>query len=416
MSQTTKTGATQHLSSIIALNLVSALSQVGQFGLGTTLIPIALEAKMASPETIGLTTSAFWFGMLFGLFKAGYLTRKLGYRNTVLIGLLLSALSFFIMPLLDWHWWAIPAALIGVGLGYRWIANETWLYRLAPIAARGRIVGIHETLISVAAIAGPMIIIAYGAESTTSFWIASALILLSIPGLYFAHLVPAVTDDEHAKHEAKQDTIKTNTTWFKSTWLHSLLSSLKFWLAFGAIIAGLGGWIEGSLLAFLPMYTSAQDMGSNDAAILMTIIGVGATVWQFPLGWLADHRGVLWTAKLTTFLGTISVILVILFTKVFWILAVAVFFLGGLIGGMLTLGLIWATQHSSSAEMTKRVWQVSIVYTTFSASGPFASGYIIGMTNVNTMFWQHIVVLALIGFALKRENTREKQSINPMLE
>jgi MFS family permease len=411
MSQTTKTGATQRLSSIIALNLVSALSQVGQFGLGTTLIPIALEAKMASPETIGLTTSAFWFGMLFGLFKAGYLTRKLGYRNTVLIGLLLSALSFFIMPLLDWHWWAIPAALIGVGLGYRWIANETWLYRLAPIAARGRIVGIHETLISVAAIAGPMIIIAYGAENTTSFWIASALILLSIPGLYFAHLVPAVTDEEHANHEAKQDTIKTNTTW-----LHTRLSSLKFWLAFGAIIAGLGGWIEGSLLAFLPMYTSAQDMGSNDAAILMTIIGIGATVWQFPLGWLADHRGVLWTAKLTTFLGTISVILVILFTKVFWILAVAVFLLGGLIGGMLTLGLIWATQHSSSAEMTKRVWQVSIVYTTFSASGPFATGYIIGMTNVNTIFWQHIVVIALIGIALKRENTREKQSTNYKLE
>jgi MFS family permease len=409
MSPTIKTGATQHLSSIIALNLVSALSQVGQFGLGTTLIPIALEAKMASPETIGLTTSAFWFGMLFGLFKAGYLTRKLGYRNTVLVGLLISAISFFIMPLLDWHWWAIPASLIGVGLGYRWIANETWLYRLAPIAARGRIVGFHETLISVAAIAGPMIIIAYGAESTTCFWIASAIILLSIPGLYFAHLVPAVTDDEHAKHEAKQEAIKT-------TWLQTLLSSLKFWLAFGAIIAGLGGWIEGSLLAFLPVYTSSHDMGRNDAAILMTIIGVGATVWQFPLGWLADHRGVLWTAKLATFFGTISIVLVILFTKVFWILAVAVFLLGGLIGGMLTLGLIWATQHSSSAEMTKRVWQVSIVYTTFSASGPFASGYIIGMTNVNTLFWQHIVVLALIGIALIRENAREKQSVNFMRE
>ena len=410
MLSTTKTGAPQHLSSIIALNLVSALSQIGQFGLGTTLIPIALEAKMATPEAIGLTTSSFWFGMLFGLFKAGYLTRKLGYRNTVLIGLLLSALSFFIMPLLNWHWWAIPAALIAVGLGYRWIANETWLYRLAPISARGRIVGIHETLISVAAIAGPMIIIAYGPESTTSFWIASAIILVSIPGLYFAHLVPAVTEDEHAKHEAKQETINTKTAWFKSTWLHKLLWGLKFWIAFGAIIAGLGGWIEGSLLAFLPMYTSAQDMGSKDAAILMTIIGAGATVWQFPLGWLADDRGVLWTAKLTTFLGTISVMLVILFTKVFWILAVAVFLLGGLIGGMLTLGLIWATQHSSSTEMTRRVWQVSIVYTTFSASGPFVSGYIIGLSNVNTLFWQHILVIALIAIALKREHTREKRA------
>ncbi len=140
---------TQRTASIVALNAVSTLAQIGQFGLATTLLPIALEAKKAMPDFIGTASSAFWVGMLFGLLVAGKLTRQFGYRNTVILGLVVSALSFAFMPILDWHWWALPPAVIGFGMGLRWIANETWLYRLAPEHARGRVVGIHETLIGI---------------------------------------------------------------------------------------------------------------------------------------------------------------------------------------------------------------------------------------------------------------------------
>ena len=105
--------------SIVALNAVSTLAQIGQFGLATTLLPIALEAKNATPDFIGTASSAFWVGMLFGLLVAGKLTRKFGYRNTVIIGLILSAISFVLMPLMDWQWWVLPAAAIGFGMGLR---------------------------------------------------------------------------------------------------------------------------------------------------------------------------------------------------------------------------------------------------------------------------------------------------------
>lgn len=105
-----------------------------------------------------MTSSAFWLGMLFGLIVTDKLTRQFGYRNTVIIGLVISALSFILMPIVNWLRWALPAAAIGFGfsfsLGLRWIANETWLYRLAPRHARGRVVGIHETLIDFASIIG----------------------------------------------------------------------------------------------------------------------------------------------------------------------------------------------------------------------------------------------------------------------
>lgn len=45
--------------SIVALNAVSTMAQVGQFDLATTLLPIALKAKKASPNFIVLAIVLF---------------------------------------------------------------------------------------------------------------------------------------------------------------------------------------------------------------------------------------------------------------------------------------------------------------------------------------------------------------------
>ena len=45
---------TRRTASIAALSAVSTMAQVGQFGLATTLLPIALKAKKASPNFIVL--------------------------------------------------------------------------------------------------------------------------------------------------------------------------------------------------------------------------------------------------------------------------------------------------------------------------------------------------------------------------
>ena len=215
--------------SIVALNAVSTLSQIGQYGLGSMLVPIAMVARGASPEQIGLTSSAFWFGMLLGLLLAGQLTRCLGYRITVIIGLVVSALSFTLMPFIDWQWWLIPAAVIGFGLGFRWIANETWLYQLAPAHVRGRIIGIHETLISLAAILAPLIIVGIGVVKPTAFLVAAATIMVAILPLFIAATLPV---SEHSS------TIKLDDALPRFNLEKKLKQAITFLMGFGALIAG----------------------------------------------------------------------------------------------------------------------------------------------------------------------------------
>lgn len=391
--------------SIVALNAVSTLSQIGQYGLGTTLLPIALVAKGATPEQIGITSSALWLGMLAGLLVTGQLIRALGYRITVILGLVISAFSFAVMPWLDWQLWLIPAAAIGFGLGLRWIANETWLYRLAPAHARGRIIGIHETLISIAAILAPLTIVSVGAVKPTAFLMAATIIMLAIIPLLIA-VTLSVTDSlqENNSNDSHLNLGKP------------IKQTIAFLMGFGALIAGLGGWMEGSILAFLPVYSADIGLASSDVAWLLTILGIGATTCQFAIGWLADNKGLLWTAKLCTFAAFLAVLIAIIFEKSFLNLAVSMFILGGVGGGLLTLGIFWATLADATAtegshaevDLSNRVRQVSIVYTILSAAGPFVAGFVVSHAGSKSLFWQQLVVILMIAIVLfwqSRKNT-----------
>ena len=364
--------------SIIALNFVSALAQFGQYGLGITLIPIGLKARNASVESIGFTSAAFWVGMLVGLLLAGHLTRKFGYRLTLVFGICLSAMSFACMPLMHWPLWFIPAALIGFGLGLRWIALETWLYNLVPTDARGRVVGIHESLLAFSAILGPLLIVSMDALKPGAFWLAAAVMMLALLLVPFAITVST----KQAESPAKQP--------------FELSTTLKFWLGFGAIVAGLGGYVEGSLMAFIPVYIADIGYTPSNAALLLTLFQTGAMCFQFPVGWLTDHHGLFKTTKLCAAIAILSLIFTIAFGHQLSMLSIAAFIMGGSIASTLSLGIIWAIHNNVGDEITYKVRQVSIVYTTLSAAGPMVTGLIISRTSSVSLFWQQLIIMLIL--------------------
>lgn len=381
----------QRKRSIVMLNVVSLLAQFGQYGLGTTLIPIGLKIRNASAESIGATSSALWIGMLIGLLVAGRLTHMFGYRITLIAGVCLSAFSFVMMPLIDWAFWLIPAALIGLGMGLRWIALETWLYCIVPEGARGRVVGIHEALLATAAFLGPLMMIDMNPLKPDAFWIAALVMFSGFIPLYFARSISAQNSDNTTQPNPN----KNQNSGSKFT----VRIQLKFWLGFGAIVAGLGGYIEGSLLAFIPVYTSDIGYSAADAAWLLTLFQVGAMVFQFPVGWMADHFGLLKTTKICAAIAFASLGMAIAYGTQLHALTVIILMLGGSIASTLSLGIIWAVHQNTGANINSKVKQVSVTYTTLSATGPLITGVVISGTSSSSLFWQQLIlVLVLIGF------------------
>jgi len=123
-------------------------------------------------------------------------------------------------------------------------------------------------------------------------------------------------------------------------------------------------------------------------------------VFQFPIGWLADQKGVRWTTKLCGLVAFASTLFTIIFGTQFYPLAIAMFLFGGFTGGLLTLGIIWATQHSAGAELTHNMRQVSVTYTLLSAAGPLATGFMMSHSNSANLFWQQLAALAVLALLL----------------
>jgi MFS family permease len=156
---------------IVALNAVSTLSQLGQFGIGFVVLPIWLAARGLGAIELGLFGSAGWTGMLAALLITPKLIAQFGSKKVVLASLLLSSVGFLMMPYVHWPLWMLSSALIGFGLGLRWIANETWLYRIVPKDILGQVVGVHEALISLAVIIPPALVAVFSTADNILIWI-----------------------------------------------------------------------------------------------------------------------------------------------------------------------------------------------------------------------------------------------------
>jgi hypothetical protein len=114
---------------------------------------------------------------------------------------------------------------------------------------------------------------------------------------------------------------------------------------------------------------------------------------------MADHCGLLKTTKVCAAIASVSLVSAIAYGTQIDILTVIIFMLGGSIASTLSLGIIWAVHQNTGANINSKVKQVSVTYTTLSATGPLITGVLISGTSSSTLFWQQLTfALFLIGF------------------
>ena len=59
--------------------------------------------------------------------------------------------------------------LAGLGLIVRWVTCDTWIVTIAPVEARGRAIGMHETLMGLGIALGPLLLSLTGTSGTLPF-------------------------------------------------------------------------------------------------------------------------------------------------------------------------------------------------------------------------------------------------------
>lgn len=365
---------------IAALNTVSALSQIGQFGIAFVVLPVWLAEQGLDATQLGMFAASLWMGQLPGLALAPWLSHRLGAKPVIVAGLLCTLMALLGMAVVGWPYWLLGGTLAGFGLGLRWIGLEPWLYHIAPAHARGRLVGFHETLIALAPIVAPVLASYFGLHGSAVFWIGIIFTLLSMVPLAFARsqIRPTPLQPTHPIAE-KLPGLRRDRV-FKQ----------------GVVIALLGGTMEAAVSGLFALFAHDRGISANQTTDLLAVFGLGGLLLQYGVGWLADHRGVL-TAAVCCATGTALVSVALIWPLNPLLLVVSVFLLGGFITAFLTLALISSTM-TSTGSIAKNVSMISMLYTVSAIAGPLIAGATMKATGGDALMWfTALAAAAMLG-------------------
>ncbi|MFP6560458.1 MFS transporter [Paraburkholderia sp. B3] len=380
---------------IAALTAVSTLAQIGQFGIGFIVLPVWLAHQGLDAPRAGLFAASQWTGMLAGLTVAPALVARIGAKRTVSLGLAASIVAFSAVSRLSWPLWIVPGILTGLGIGLRWIANESWLYSLVPEELSGRVVGVHETLIATAGVIAPALAAWCGPDGRVT--IAAGLLFT------LAAAVPLwLTASGHPASPVSHEASVHGSVW------NTPVSSR---VCLGMIVVAVGGISDGALYGLFPLYAGARGMSATQTALLLSCLGLGGMALQFPVGWLADRAGLGSTVIVCATASTLALLAFTLAPPMTWRVPASGLVVGGMNSAFITLGM-YAAACSEKAALVRNMRLVSLAFTSSSIVGPLIASAAMKAFGNDVLMWPLAIASgALAVFTLgicegKRQSSR----------
>ena len=335
------------------INALSVLSQIVQIGTITPLLSMSLEQRGVSAAKIGVVVSASWIAILLLYKIVPRVLGSLGLVKANVLSALLTSLALLGMTLTEDLLQIFGLNFVlGVGLILRWIACDTWIVAVSSRDGRGRAIGVHETLMGLGIAIGPLLLVVFGVDGALPYYACAAIVLLS--GALALTL---------KSHDSQPQTPQEKA--------HGKFYGL-IPIALGAAL--IAGFAETSTVSFLAPYSLAAGYPLTAATLLISVFGLGGTLLQLPIGWMAD-RSSYKTAQLICGLLLLLGTLAIPFSQPLpWLAALMVFVWGGAIGGMNTVAVIEAAGRVAKHQVSTAMTAIALFYTLGGVLGPIATG------------------------------------------
>ncbi|MGN6143111.1 MAG: MFS transporter [Mesorhizobium sp.] len=378
--------------SIIAA--ISSISVVGiAIGLGMPLLSVILESRGHSASMIGLNTAVAGIASIAGAPLATPLASRLGVAWTMLLMIAAGAVAFvgFHFAPAFWMWFPLRV-LLHVSLTILFILSEFWISTSAPPSRRGLVLGVYATVLSLGFAAGPWLFAHLGSTGFLPFGVTVALVAVAA--------VPVLA----ARNESPPIRAEGEET---SGFLHYI------WLVPTATAAVLVfGAVETGGFALFPVYGNRIGYSEADAALLLTMIGLGNVLLQIPIGMISDRVGDRrYLLLLCAFVGLVGTVFMPLFAQNWHLMATLLFVWGGVVAAMYTVGLAHLGSQLSGHELASANAAFVLCYGVGMVLGPQAIG--IGMDIAGpsgfgwslALFFGAYMVLAIGRLALRKRKT-----------
>lgn len=355
-----------HWPSLVAA--ISAITAVGiAIGLGLPLLSIVLEKRGISSTLIGLNSAMAGVAAMVAAPITTKLAHAFGVAQTMLWAVLISAVSAlgFFYAEAFWMWFPLRFAFHGATTTL-FVLSEFWITAAAPSRRRGLVLGIYGTLLALGFATGPLIFSVIGSEGILPFLIGALAILLAAIPIFVARKESPVLEEKPQLH------------FMRYVFLVPAATAAVF--VFGAVEAG--------GLSLFPIYATRNGFTESQAALLLTIMGIGNMAFQIPLGMLSDRmrdkRPMLALMALAGLLGALA----LPFLVENWILmAVVLLFWGGSVAGLYTVGLSHLGSRLTGADLVAANAAFIFCYAVGTVAGPQAIGAAIDVYGNDGFAW-----------------------------
>ena len=337
------------LAAIVSTMAVTSLI----YGFSYPLLALSLEQRGVDDTLIGLNTAIQGLAVFVAAPMAPRMISQFGAARVMLTSLVLCLVLFLSLAVFqNVNAWFVIRFLLGVANGLLWITGETWVNAFAKDQTRGRLIGLYSTALAAGYTLGPLVLAQIGSTGWPPFLLGAVMIAVSgTPLLFVGSLVPAI---------AKRSSLRL----YAFLWLAPAAMAVNFTAAAA----------DSALLTFLPIYGMDRGLGESAALYLIMALGIGGIACQLPLGWLADHlerRLLLTLCVAVAATAGLAMPMLTGLTPWNWLL---MFVLGGLLGGLYTLGLVILGEQFSSTELAGATAVFSSMWGIGSVAGPPVAG------------------------------------------
>jgi MFS family permease len=290
-----------------------------------------------SDTLIGLNTGAFYAGLALAALPVPLLMRRWGPACTK-AGMVVSGLTVILFPIGGSLAWIFGLRLLGgAAAALCLIPMETYVNRDLPAEHRGRNFGIYAVALTLGWALGNWLGLQIYAVSPRLAFLVGGVIA-------FAGALSIKAWLPHIPPRNQEPTVSLD-------WHENFIS-------FGA--AWVQGFLEGGMIAFLPLYLIAQGLTEQHIGWLISATMVGVIVLQAPVTWLGDCFGRL--PMLLLCFGLVAIGLVALpFAGTSALLPVCLFVVGGFSGAFYPLGLALLGENMPPGELDRaNAWYLSM--------------------------------------------------------
>lgn len=339
----------QNLVAVSAAMAVTALI----YGLSLPLLSLVMDAHGIHDTLIGMSASVQSVGIvLLAPLLPGYMSRS-GPAVPMLGAILVSIVAFLLLPVFTGvAAWFVLRFAIGAAGGVLWVCGDAWVNEVATERIRGRVVAVYGVAVAGGFSLGPLLLSVTGSEGVAPFLVSSAIMLLAaLPLLSVFRIAPSMQGERVGG-------------------LHRYLAlaPLPMLMCLAYAIS------EAIMLAFFALYGIEQGLTEKQGLYLITLMGVGGMLGQFPIGWLADHMNRMLLAGLSTlFVALASIALPVVITIPIWSLVFMALF-GAVATGVYTVGMVMIGEQFKGADLAAASALYGLMFGAGSILGPSIGG------------------------------------------